>query len=185
MANIVAAKKYVFIFASVLLLGTYRYWYYARTNIALSDFRSNWMIAKICSELRRNESRELSFKNVPKPICDNILKNITFGMWVKNENIDKNHLKELDESQNKFRDFLGMPARLWRSDNRCGSQVPLTTRISKYASFCDPNGLSCCSDYDNGHCIKSDSLECKRNRSLDAAKLLYPTLGKWIVDDKR
>ena len=152
----------------------------------LPIFKSTAVELKACNALGlpRNRSRKFDFNQHSfQRQCYNILENITDGYWVINEHYDKTELQHLLFLQNKFRQHLDMPAKLWRSDGKCGSDVAIH-KGSSFASICDPNGLSCCTDYERGYCVQSDSSSCQCNRCFDSAKLLFPSFSKWITTDK-
>jgi len=146
---------------------------------------SNSLDSKACNPFTRYQIRNLNSNfQIVNNECNNILENLTDGKWFMNEHYNETELQHLLFLQTKLRQHLDFPAKLWRSDGRCGTHEPIY-HGSKFASICDPKGPSCCTNTDSGYCISGVLNNCKCKTCVDFAKFLFPSLSKWITNDKR
>ena len=120
-----------------------------------------------------------------QPTCNNLLNNVSRGYWKVQEPIDNFEFLLLDNLQTNFQLSLGIPVEKWRSDGKCGYNNHLKNPL--FASICNPNGLSCCTDFEDGICVNSSSITCTKHcsRCFDTAKFIYPLLSSWITEDHR
>ena len=168
---------------------------YISSNLAMFNFTKAFVDShisitkKYCKIVERRavniSNTNSSYKSLPKPSCNNILLNLTNGTWKLKKDINKSELVELKSVLKTFRSSLNWPEIQWRNDGKCGYMKSVKANGQRFTSICDPNKLSCCSDYQSGFCVNRKSSSCKYKRAFDSSKLLFPGLANWIVEDSR
>ena len=139
-------------------------------------------VFQIGNSLNVRPVQDLPLRHFEKRRCRNVLLQMRQGSWRKRSDISERDNIQRNEQDSMIREARGLPRKLHRTDNHCGTKFPLSAPGFGYTvpSLCNATGSSPCCSEALGLCGASQQ-HCSCGKDCtDFRKILSAEQCDWV-----